>query len=255
MRRERVPFCMATVVDARGSFPQTVGARALFTREGLACGTVGGGRLEARCVETAARMLTETECVPTRFERLNLFKEVGMPCAGEVSIYFEVHRPDFDWHVVVFGAGHVAQKLCRFLSELDCRVTCIDTRAEWLERLPRMPAIEAVHVESLVDGVARIEPQSAVVVMTMGHTTDLPVLQSIEAKGPPPTYLGVIGSKSKAQNLRRDLLRAGSTPDFVAGILCPIGDRLGNNTPAEIALGIVAQLLRERNGARCGAEA
>lgn len=251
MRRERVPFCMATIVDARGSIPQIVGARALFTRQGLAFGTVGGGRLETKCIETASQLLGDAVQVRTRFERLNLFRDIGMTCAGEVSVYFEAHRPDLDWHVVVFGAGHVAQKLCRFLVELDCRVTCIDTRAEWLERLPRSPALEAVPVECHADGIGRIEPHSVVVVMTMGHATDLPVLRAIEAGGSPPGYLGVIGSKSKARILRRDLLRAGSDPAFASCIVCPIGDKVGDNTPGEIAVGIVSQLVRERSRVRC----
>lgn len=254
MRRDRVPFCMATIVDARGSIPQVVGARALFTRQGLAFGTVGGGRLETRCSETASRLLGEEGQVRTLFERLNLFKDIGMTCAGEVSVYFEAHRPDLDWHIVVFGAGHVAQKLCRFLAELDCRVTCVDTRPEWLERLPRTPVLEAVRVENHADGAERVEPHSVVVVMTMGHATDLPVLRAIEARGT-PSYLGVIGSKSKAQIMRHELLRTGSDPDFVSGIVCPLGDKIGNNTPGEIAAGILAQLVRERNGVRCSASA
>lgn len=250
MRRDGVPFCMATIVDARGSIPQIVGARALITRQGLAFGTVGGGRLETRCIETASQLLNGGAQPRTRFQHLNLFKDVGMTCAGEVSVYFEAHRPDLDWHIVIFGAGHVAQKLCRFLAELDCRVTCVDTRPEWLDRLPRTPLFEAVRVDSHADGVNRVEPHSVVVVMTMGHATDLPVLRAIEARGPAPAYLGVIGSASKAQILRRDLVRTGSDPHFVAGIVCPIGDRIGNNTPGEIAAGILSQLVRERNALR-----
>lgn len=252
--RERVAFCMATIVDARGSIPQIVGARALFTGEGLVFGTVGGGRLETLCRETAASLLAGDGRVRERFERLNLLKDVGMTCAGEVGVFFEAHRPDLEWDVVIFGAGHVAQKLCRFLTELDCRVACIDTRPEWLERLPDADAIERVLVESFAAGVQRIRPYSMVVVMTMGHVSDLPILQAIAAAGLRLPYLGVIGSKSKAHILKRELIREGLAADFVDRIVCPIGDKVGNNTPGEIAVGILSQLVRLRRGTCAAAQ-
>lgn len=252
--RERAAFCLATIVDGRGSIPQVVGARALFTAEGLVFGTVGGGRLETLCRQTAFGLLAGDGRVRERFERLNLLKDVGMTCAGEVSVFFEVHRPDQEWDVVVFGAGHVAQKLCRFLAELDCHVTCIDTRPEWLDRLPRCATIEPVRVESFADGVSRIRPHSTVIVMTMGHVTDMPVLQAIAAAGVRIPYLGVIGSKSKAHVLRRELLGGGVEAEFVESIVCPIGDKVGNNTPGEIAVGILSQLVRLRRGTCAAAQ-
>lgn len=251
---EGVPFCVATLVDGRGSIPQVVGARAIFTRTGLAHGTVGGGRLEMRCRATAAEMLDAPHGVRHRFERLNLNRDVGMTCAGEVSVYFEVHRPDQEWHVVIFGAGHVAQSLCRFLIELDCRITCIDTRAEWLERLPRTPTLEPVRVENFAEGVERIGTSSMVLVMTMGHSSDKPILHAIAAREFRPPLLGVLGSDSKARILRRELRHEGMADEDVDRIVCPLGDKIGNNTPGEIAVGIVSQLLRLRR-ATCNAPA
>ncbi len=242
----RAAFCVATLVDARGSIPQVVGARALFTRDGLFFGTVGGGRLESRCREIALEMLAGEAGAGTRFARFNLMKDLGMTCAGEAAVFFEVQRPDLDWDIVIFGAGHVAQKLCRFLVELDCRVTCIDVRADWLDRLPRAEALEAVQVPEFEEGVRRVRPQSMVLVMTMGHATDVPVLKAIAAAALPLPYLGVIGSKSKGQALRRELAREGLDPAFVDRIVCPVGEKVGNNTPAEIAVGIVSQLVRVR---------
>ena len=246
LQGQRNPFCLATVVDGRGSIPQVVGARALFTAEGLVHGTIGGGRIETRCAATAAGLLAGDRAVRTRFERINLQKDAGMTCAGEMALYFEVYRPDIAWDIVVFGAGHVAQKLCRFLVELDCRVTCVDTRPEWLERLPAAANLEAVRVEHYSDGLDRIRAGSEVLIMTMGHTTDIPILADIAAAGLRPSYLGVIGSDSKAATLRRDLRALGLDQTFIDAIVCPLGDKLGNNTPGEIAVGIVAQLVRRR---------
>lgn len=246
LQRERTPFCVVTIVDSRGSIPQVTGARAIFTADGLAHGTVGGGRLETLCKDAAREMLAGPIGTTHRFMRLNLVKDVGMTCAGEVALFFEAERPDADWDIVLFGAGHVAQKLCRMLAELECRVTCIDPRADWLGRLPNAGSVDRLHVAEYVDGVARVQPHSMVVVMTMGHATDVPILQAIAAQPQTPVYIGVIGSDSKAAILRRELLGRGLDAKFVERIVCPMGEKLGNNTPGEIAVGVVAQLVRLR---------
>lgn len=248
LRQSGTPFCLVTIVDGRGSIPQIIGARAIFTRDGLRHGTVGGGRIEERCRERAHELLNGS-LVRNSFERLNLNRDVGMTCAGEVAIYMEVYRPELEWNVVVFGAGHVSQKLCRFLVELDCQVTCIDTRPEWLSRLPDHERLEIREVAQYADGIEHIRPRSTVIIMTMGHATDMPILTGIAKRDLEIPYLGVIGSDSKAAIMRRALREAGVADEFIAGITCPMGDKIGNNTPPEIAVGVLAQLVRLRESA------
>lgn len=246
LHRDGVPVCTVTIVDAQGSIPQEVGATAAFGRDGLLFGTIGGGRVEARCAERARELLAPEANSRTRFERLNLFRDLGMTCAGEVALYFEAHRPDRHWRIVVFGAGHVAQKLCRFLIELDCAVTCIDTRREWLDRLPASEKLECRHVGEFAEGVDAVCQGAAVVVMTMGHATDMPILEAIARKDVGLSYLGVIGSDSKAAIMRRQLRESGVATEFIEGIVCPIGEKVGNNTPPEIAVGALSQLVKLR---------
>src|SRR5512145_1503969 len=174
---EGSPFCLATIVDGRGSIPQIVGASAIFTRAGLVHGTVGGGRLEAACAERAREFLADAGSARNHFQRVNLQRDLGMTCGGEVALYFELFRPASDWNVTIFGAGHVAQTLCRFLIELECRIVCIDTRAEWLDRLPRSDRLRPAHVAEFRGGVERIASGADVIIMTMGHATDLPLLR------------------------------------------------------------------------------
>jgi xanthine dehydrogenase accessory factor len=247
LQHQGISFCVATIVDARGSIPQITGARAIFTGKGLVHGTVGGGTLEATCQKKALELLDGDKAVSTHFQRYNLQKDLGMTCGGELALFFEVHRQELTWNIVIFGAGHVAQSLCRFLVELDCHVVCVDTRAEWLERLPRNDKLEACHVSNYCDGVDRIVPGADVILMTMGHGSDMPILKAIEKRRMAIAHLGVIGSDAKSGIVRRQLVRDGLPREFIDGIVCPLGDKIGNNTPAEIAVGIVSQLLRLRN--------
>ena len=248
LQQQASPFCVVTIVDGRGSIPQVVGATAVFTGQGLVHGTVGGGRLEVVCQEKALGLLQGGE--KTRFERCNLQKDLGMTCGGEVALYYEVHRRELDWNIAIFGAGHVAQALCRVLVELDCRVRCFDTRQDWLDRLPRSARLEACAVEQFTDGIERIVPGADVLLMTMGHSSDLPILSALSERNLPVRLVGLLGSDSKAAIVRRQLKEQGISGEFIGRIVCPLGEKLGNNTPGEIAIGVVSQLLKERNAAR-----
>ena len=248
LQRQASPFCVVTIVDGRGSIPQVVGATAVFTGQGLVHGTIGGGRLEVACQEKALQLLQGGG--KTRFERCNLQKDLGMTCGGEVALYFEVHRRELEWNVAIFGAGHVAQALCRVLVELDCRVRCFDTRQDWLDRLPRSPKLEACAVGQFSDGIEGIVPGADVLLMTMGHSSDLPILEALARRELPVRLIGLLGSDSKAAIVRRQLKEQGVAGEFIGRIACPLGEKIGNNTPGEIAIGVVSQLLKERNAAR-----
>jgi xanthine dehydrogenase accessory factor len=87
------------------------------------------------------------------------------------------------------------------------------------------------------------------VLMSKGHATDLPVLREILSTRTPP-YVGVIGSQQKASVLRRDLKEQGIAPEKIGSFLCPMGLAIGNNTPAEIAISIAAQLLQVRDASQ-----
>ncbi|WP_442482102.1 xanthine dehydrogenase accessory protein XdhC [Aeoliella sp. SH292] len=238
----QTPFVMVTLVEAIGSTPQDVGAKMLVSGEGLVEGTVGGGRVEAKAIEHAQAMLlvAERTCAIVDW---SLKADVGMTCGGRVKLLFESFGV-VPWRIVVFGAGHVAQALVRILVTLPCQVTCIDSRQEWLARLPAgVGLVESSHPEEHVDAV---DENTFVVCMTQGHRTDLPVLQRIYSSGRAFPFVGVIGSRAKAAVLRKELAEAGIDPaklDFH----CPVGLDLGTNHSAEIAVSIAAQLLAVRD--------
>jgi xanthine dehydrogenase accessory factor len=244
------PFCIVTVVDARGSIPQEIGAKAIIDGNGLVHGTIGGGKIEAHGLKKVRDLLAPASDQRILVERVNLYRDIGMTCAGEMTLVYEVFRPDFEWNVTIFGAGHVAQKLCRLAVEMDCKITCIDTRPEWLDRLPDSNRLKRHLVTEFSDGVEFVGRGAFVVVMTMGHTTDLPVLRALWSKKAQAPFIGALGSNSKAAIMRRELKESGVSDDFIERIRCPIGEKFGDNTPSEIAVSILTQLVRERHALR-----
>ena len=240
-----VPFVSVTVVDTLGSTPQDRGSKMLVTGEGRVFGTVGGGKIETRSIEEAKSLLDDSAAPKTRFHQWSLEKDVGMTCGGTVRVYFEAFNVT-RWNIVVFGAGHVAQALVPLLLQLDCRVTCIDSRDEWLARLPESPKLSRVHAAGMPAEVAKIPDGSFVLLMTMGHTTDKPILLEILRTRSFP-YLGVIGSNSKAKRLRQDIEAAGLPEEAKRAFFCPVGLPIGSDAPQEIAISVAAQLIGERD--------
>lgn len=243
------PFAVVTLVEVVGSGPQEAGTKMLVDAGGLRFGTVGGGRVEHQAIRRAQELLGQPEPPACLLVEWNLQQDVGMTCGGVVKLLFEPQLAH-DWRVVVFGAGHVAQAVVRCLLLLDCRIACIDPRREWLERLPEGPRLERIELAEPRDWVANLTPADAVVCMTMGHRTDLPILEQILQAGLRPWYLGVIGSAAKRKVLARDLAAAGLPAGAIDAIRCPIGLPLGGNQPGEIAISLVAELLDLRGRRR-----
>ena len=240
------PFVSVTMVEATGSTPQDAGSKMLVDASGRVHGTVGGGKVEHHAIEFAKEMLNDADR-SREIVDWNLQRDIGMTCGGLVKLFFEVYNRD-DWHIVVFGAGHVAQALVTVLLTLDCRVTCFDPRQEWVDRLPDHDRLSKVCTDDLSAEASKLKSSDYVICMTMGHSTDRPILSTIFRKQIAPTYLGVIGSKSKRGALVRELKEDGISPDAAEQFLCPIGLPIGSNQPAEIAISIAAQLIEHRDG-------
>src|SRR3954471_22777368 len=141
-----VPFVCVTMVEAQGSTPQDAGSKMLVTAAGLDSGTVGGGKVEMKSIERARQMLAQpaNKTAPNELVEWNLKRDVGMTCGGSVKLFFETYNHS-DWRIVVFGAGHVASAVVEALAPLECHVTCIDSRSEWLARIPNRLRLRKLH--------------------------------------------------------------------------------------------------------------
>lgn len=239
-----IPFVMVTLVDVVGSSPQDVGSKMLVTKDGLHGGTIGGGKVEFKAINEAKALL-ENRLLTKSFVAWNLKNDVGMSCGGIVSLYFEAYHTN-TWKIAVFGAGHVANALIPLLLLLECQIRCLDTRQVWLDKLPKSPKLSLTHTQDMVSEVKHLDQDTFVLLMTMGHSTDLPILLEILRTRQFP-YLGVIGSKAKAARIKKDIEEADLPSSCKDAFYCPIGLDIGNNHPQEIAISVAAQLIQVRD--------
>jgi len=236
-------FVVVTLISIRGSAPQDPGAKMIVSKQGLYSGTVGGGKVELAAISKALSVLCSNKSLTPELVTWNLQTDIGMSCGGEVTFLFEYHM-NSNWPIVIFGAGHVAQALTRILTKLDCQVTCIDSREDWVNKLEGVRGICSSEPKDLVK---TFNPQSYFLSMTMGHAHDVPILLEIATHASSAPYVGVIGSEIKGKKIKRELHQLGVSETFLEKLKVPIGLPLGTNHPYEIAISIVAELLQVRD--------
>ncbi|MCF6264466.1 MAG: xanthine dehydrogenase accessory protein XdhC [Xanthomonadales bacterium] len=240
-----IDFVSIQIIAIKGSAPQVVGAKMLVTADcnnSPFSGTVGGGKLELFAIEHAKKLLATDNQQATDNISLNLQKDISMTCGGVVQLFFEVYRHS-SWNIAVFGAGHISQALIPILLTLNCKIQCFDSRTNWLEKLPDSPALTTTRLDELADAIERVPANSYIIAVTRGHSEDVKIVEKLFQHRNPP-FIGIIGSKSKAVAIKKQLKALGIKQNQLEQIHCPVGLPIGENIPSEIAISIAAQLLQ-----------
>lgn len=251
-------FVIAKVVETSGSTPRKKGAVLMMKKDGTTIGTVGGGLLEAE-TEKLCRKTFETKEKSHIYDFILDEKQKGaldMGCGGDASVqidYIDASNPgDFVKEfklastAYIFGGGHVAYALEPVLRHVDFRTVVIDDREEYAnpERYPY--AERTIAVDNFDHAFEDIETDedSYIIIVTRGHRGDLQVLR--QALKTPRAYLGMIGSRRKNRLLYDTLLEEGFKEEDFADVHAPIGLSIGSETPEEIAISIVAEIIQAR---------
>lgn len=149
----------------------------------------------------------------------------------------------------IFGAGHIGRELAPLVKLVGFRTIVLDDRQEFASRV-RFPNVDSVRVidsfETAMDKID-IEGDGYIVIATRGHAHDKAVLGL--ALATEAAYIGMVGSKTKRDAIYEKLLEEGFTAADLKRVHCPIGLDIGAETPEEIALSIVAELVQVRAAA------
>ena len=247
LRRERVPCALATVVRTAGSTPRKSASRMLVLRDGTTIGTIGGGRIEKEiCDEAVALLGLGLEARP-RLLRYHLTQELGMCCGGEMEVFVEPMVPEPA--LVVCGAGHVARALVPVARTCGFLPWVVD-EVEEMASPARFPdahkIVDSFDVRDWKD--VPLDGDTYVVVVTRDHAQDQALLEQL--LGRELAYLGMIGSRRKVELFKQRLAARGISAERLARLRAPIGLDIGAETPEEIAVAIVAELIQARAARR-----
>lgn len=238
------PFCLVIVELSKGSVPRRAGSAMLVRADGSSLGTIGGGSIERTAREEALAVLRENTPRTREFDLNDPHgHDTGSLCGGMIRVLYAPQPARMTLHL--FGAGHVARPLCRLAAITGYAVIVYDETDEWATR-PSFPDAAGIRTGDLAELAGAIEPgpADAVAILTGSHDLDYRILTAFRDRMPP--YLGIIASKHKARAFRAELAKDGWPEDEIAHIHAPIGLEIGSRTPAEIALSIVAEIIRER---------
>ena len=237
---------LVTVVATEGSTPQKAGARMLVYADGRIFGTIGGGCLEA---EMTWRAREAIEAGRPRLAAYDLTPEQagedGLVCGGRMQVFIE---PVEGAPVLcLFGAGHVAQPLARMAKACGFRVELCDDRVKFANA-QRFPEADLIVVDgfSAAAGRMTLGPRSYAVVVTRGHKGDAEALEAALARG--SRYVGLLGSRPKVVHVFAALEARGVAPEALARVHAPMGLEIGAQTPDELAVSILAEMIAIRRG-------
>lgn len=235
-------FVLVTVIDTGGSTPRLAGS-IMAVLESSFHGTIGGGAFEQIVLEKA-RSLLSGGGQSARFAT-HLTRDLGMCCGGRMEVFMQRIEPKPTlW---IYGAGHVGTALALTANGAGFAVQVVDERAEWADA-GRFPEAVSVH-DADPEDFARATPpgsQDFVVVVTHSHPLDEALTRSFLLQPGPPKYLGLIGSKGKWARFAKRLEARGVPVDRLAAVRCPVGLNIGAQTPEEIAISVVAELIQRR---------
>jgi xanthine dehydrogenase accessory factor len=150
--------------------------------------------------------------------------------------------------VFIFGAGHVSQQVAEVAALVKFRTVVLDDREEFANS-QRFPKADQIVVPSSFEQAftgLEMDSDSYMVIVTRGHLHDKTVLE--KALRTKAGYIGMIGSRRKRDMLYQTLLSEGFTQEDIDRVHCPIGLNIGGDTPEEIAISIVAELIKVRSG-------
>lgn len=238
-------FVLATVIDSSGSTPQKPGSKMIVLEDGSVRGTVGGGAIELQIVDAAKALFADGG--GSRVLETHLTHDLGMCCGGKMKVFLEHHAPSAKlW---VFGAGHVARELAQLAAHTGFRVTVVDNRAEWASR-DRFPSDVELVVRDPADVARELPggPDAYFCITTHDHPLDQAVLEALLPRT--AAYLGVIGSRRKAERFKQRMLAAGFSAPELERVRSPMGVAIHALTPQEIAVSIVAELIAARRTKR-----
>lgn len=245
LEREGEAVAIATVIRAQGSVPRHEGSKMLIFPGGGIEGTIGGGELENRVIEEALQVLKDGK--PRILEYAFRDPEQGDVgvCGGEMEVFVEALRPSST--LVVVGGGHVGKAVVHLASWLGFRIVVSDDRLEYVSSQAVPDADEYIHCElGQLPEKMKIHEETYLVLTTRGVDVDIDGLPKL--LDTPAAYIGVIGSRRRWETTAKELIERGVPKEKIARVISPMGLEINAETPEEIAVSILAQIVMLRRG-------
>ena len=239
-------LALATVVSGGRLDGVRAGAKLAVRADGSTVGTIGA--IDSLVIEGAVEILAarpRAETVTLYVSPEGVETRASRAAAGAAEVFVQVFEAPA--RLLVVGGGHVGLALARIGSEVGFDITVLDDREEFAnaERFPMADQVLCGDVAETLDGVA-IDELTYIVLVSRGHQVDELALRHSVGRG--AAYVGMIGSRRRTGTVIERLAADGYERAELDRVHTPIGIDIGSETPEEIALSILAQMVMVRRG-------
>lgn len=245
LESQSVSAALCTIVRSQGSTPRHTNSKMLVYEDGSLIGTVGGGELESRVLAAAKQALIDGNSILLEYKLADPNRGDPGVCGGTVEVFVEPILPTHT--IVIIGGGHVGKAVAHLAKWLGFRVAVSDDRPEFLTPAanPDADVFYECKLEDLPQKI-NITNRTYLILTTRGVIVDAPGLPPLLDSD--AAFIGVIGSKRRWKVTVDKLKELGITKEKIAKVHSPIGLELQAETPEEIAVSIMAEILMLRNG-------
>ncbi len=232
---------LASVVKVKGSTPRPEGSKMLARADGSMLGSIGGGCLEASVWEAAREVIREETPRVMDFDLTGREDTPeGLICGGIMQVLVEPILPQPT--VFILGAGHIGFAVSKIARMMGFRIAVVDERPAYANK-ERFPDADQICVEdpSLAIPRLNINKASYLVIACRGHLEDQEALAA--SLKTPACYIGMLGSHKKVKTVFANLVQQGTSEETLKKVHAPIGIPIATDTPEEIAISIVAEMV------------
>jgi xanthine dehydrogenase accessory factor len=236
---------LATIIQDRGSVPRHAGSKMFIYPDGSIIGTIGGGEMESRVIAASADVLASGISTIIHHELIDPARGDPGVCGGQVDIFMEPILPEPT--VLVIGCGHCGQALADLAHWAGFRVIVSDDRADLCnpDIIPHADEYLTVPAAEIAK-TAPIHSRTYIASVTRGMALDVAMLPTLLESAAP--YIGVMGSRRRWATAVKKLKEQGISEDKLNRIHAPIGIELNAETPREIAVSILAEIIAHHRG-------
>lgn len=246
--QEGQKLALATITAVKGSSPRDPGAKMIIIEDGTVFGSIGGDFAERAVIDEALNALHDEKY---RKFRISLEEEenggIGMKCGGEIEVFIDVIKPYPK--LLITGSGRIASNMAELADKIGFMITVIDP---YINKCDFPETVKTIK-EPVEKGLSQIEiTGDTYIAIITRHEHDIPSLKSVIGKG--AAYIGLMGSHSRVKAQFRELEERGYSKEELSKIHAPIGLDIGAETPEEIAISILAEIIKQRRSPKSSGE-
>ncbi|OEF98375.1 XdhC family protein [Desulfuribacillus alkaliarsenatis] len=243
LERDNETFALAIIIESKGSTPRHAGKMIVYL-DGSSSGTIGGGAVEYYVIQESVKAIQQGQSKIVSYTLTQDGNDsIGMHCGGTVKVFIEVYttKPE----LVIIGGGHIGFALSKLADYLSYSYVVVDDRANYCTK-KRFPSAKSIFThENIVEAIKQAKPtQKSYVTIFTKDCDDIALQTALQY---PCAYIGMIGSKRKVMRIFDKLRAEGITNEQLSQVHSPIGIDINAETPEEIAISIIAEIIKEKS--------